>query len=142
VIRPFKSWRADIKLTGDVPTTFIDPRSDPDPRAPRAPARFTTNAAELEELHRFCLKGRLYDVERWIEAGRPMQLAAGSQVKKPRRFRTALEIALERQDQSLVLLLVANGYDVNAEPESPLNRVLRLRRLDFLDLLLDWGADP
>lgn len=125
-----------------MPATFVDPRGDSDPGAPRAPARFTTNAAELEELHRFCLDGRLYDVERWIHAGGPMQLAAGSLIKRSRRFRTALEIALERQDHSLVLLLVANGYDVNAEPESPLNRALRLRRLDFLDLLLDWGADP
>jgi hypothetical protein len=124
-----------------VPTTFVDPRNDPDPRAPRAPARFTTNAAELEELHRFCLDGRLYDVERWIQAGRPTQLAAGSLIE-PRRFRTALEIAFERQDHSLMLLLIANGYDVNAEPESPLDQALRLRRLDFLDLLLDWGADP
>jgi hypothetical protein len=130
------------KLHGDVPTTFVDPRSDPDPGASRAPARFTTNAAELEEFHRFCLEGRLYDVERWIQAGGPIQLAAGSLIERPRSFRTALEIALERQDHSLVLLLVANGYDVNAEPEPPLDRALRLRRLDFLDLLLDWGADP
>lgn len=124
-----------------MPTTFVDPRNDPDPRAPRAPARFTTNAAELEELHRFCLNGRLYDVERWIQAGGPMQLAAGSLIEL-RRFPTAMEVALERQDHSLVLLLVANGYDMNAEPESPLDQALRLRRLDFLDLLLDWGADP
>src|SRR6185295_19017675 len=32
--------------------------------------------------------------------------------------------------------------DVNAEPESPLDWALQLRRLDFLNLLLDWGADP
>jgi hypothetical protein len=95
----------------------------------------------LEELHRFCLDGRLYDVERWIQAGEPMQLAAGL-IEQPRRFRTALEIALERRDHSLMLLLVANGYDMNAEPESPLDQALRLRRLDFLDLLLDLGADP
>ncbi|HET9226152.1 MAG TPA: hypothetical protein VFR31_05765, partial [Thermoanaerobaculia bacterium] len=123
-----------------MPTTFVDPRSDPDPRAPRAPARFTTNAAELEELHQFCLDGRLYDVERWIQAGRPMQVAAASLIE-PRR-RTALEIVLDRQDHSLVLLLVANGYDMNAEPESPLDWALRRRRLDYLDLFLDWGADP
>src|SRR5687768_13338070 len=97
-------------------TTFVDPRNNPDPRAPRALARFTADEAELEELHRLCQAGRLYDVERWIQAGRPMQLAAAEQ---PRRFRTALEIALERQDHALLLLLVANGYDVNAEPESP-----------------------
>ena len=93
----------------------------------------------MEELHRFCLNGRLYDVERWIQAGRPMQLAADEQSS---RFRTALEIALERQDHSLVLLLVANGYDMNAEPVSPLDRAVQLRRRDLLDLLLDWGADP
>lgn len=125
-----------------MPATFVDPRGDSDPQAPRAPARFTTNAAELEELHRLCLDGRLYDVERWIQAGGPMQLAAGSLIERSCRFRTALEIALERQDHSLVLLLVANGYDLNAEPESPLDRALQLRRPDFLDLLLDWGADP
>lgn len=123
-----------------MPTNLVDPRSNPDPRAPRAPARFTTNAAELEDLHRCCLEGRLYDVERWIQAGRPMQLAAGSLIE-PRR-RTALEIVLDRQNHSLVLLLLANGYDVNAEPESPLDWALRRRRLDFLDLFLDWGADP
>lgn len=55
---------------------------------------------------------------------------------------TALEIVLDRQDHSLVLLLVANGYDMNAEPESPLDWALRRRRLDYLDLFLDWGADP
>jgi ankyrin repeat protein len=93
----------------------------------------------LEELHRFCLNGRLYDVERWIQAGRPMQLAA---VEQSSRFRTALEIALERQDHSLVRLLVANGYDMNAEPVSPLDRAVQLRHRDLLDLLLDWGADP
>jgi hypothetical protein len=59
-----------------------------------------------------------------------------------RRHRTALEIALDRQNHALVMLLVANGYDLALEPESPLNRVLRMRRRDLLDLLLDWGADP
>lgn len=130
------------KLRCRMQITFVDPRNDPDPRDSRAPARFTTSAADLEELHRFCLDGRLYDVERWIQTGGQMQLAALSLCNRPRRFRTALEIALERQDHSLVLLLVANGYDLNAEPESPLNQALRLRRPDLLDLLLDWGASP
>ncbi|HKH44765.1 MAG TPA: hypothetical protein VKM72_08885 [Thermoanaerobaculia bacterium] len=96
----------------------------------------------MEEFHRFCLDGRLYDIERWIQSAGPMQLTAGSLAERPRRSSTALETALERQDHSLALLLVANGYDVNAEPESPLDQALRLRRLDFLDLLLAWGADP
>ena len=122
--------------------TFIDPRTHPEPRAPRPPARFTGDADELEGLHRSCREGRLYDVERWIQAGRPLQLAPGSPVPRRRRFRTALEIGLDRQDHSLVLLLVANGYDCSAEAESPLDTALRLRRRDLLDLFLDWGADP
>jgi len=140
--RPDRSRPSDWVLGGNVPTTFVDPRNHPDPQAPRAPARFATKAAELEDLHRFCRDGRLYDVERWIQAGGPMQLAAGSLGEERRHFHTALEIALDRQDHSLLLLLVANGYDLNAEPESPLDQALRLRRPDLLDLLLDWGADP
>ena len=120
---------------------FVDPRANPEPRAPRSTARLTAAAEELEELHRLCRLGRLYDIERWILAGRPLQLAAGSCADR-RRQRTALEIALDRQDQALVLLLVANGYDLASEPECPLDSALRLRRGDLLDLLLEWGADP
>ena len=120
---------------------FVDPRADPVPQAPRSPARLSAAAEELEELHRLCRLGRLYDVERWIRAGRPLQLAAGSPAER-RRHRSALEIALDRQDHSLILLLVANGYDLALEPECPLDKALRLRRGDLLDLLLEWGADP
>ena len=120
---------------------FVDPRADPEPRAPRSAARLTAAAEELEELHRLCRLGRLYDVERWIRAGRPLQLAASSPAER-RRHRSALEIALDRQDHSLILLLVANGYDLALEPKCPLDEALRLRRGDLLDLLLEWGADP
>ena len=120
---------------------FVDPRANPEPRASRSAARLTAAAAELEELHRLCRLGCLYDVERWIRAGRPLQLAASSSAER-RRHRTALEIALDRQDHSLILLLVANGYDLALEPESPLDKALRLRRGDLLDLLLEWGANP
>ena len=123
-------------------SSFVDPRSDPDPRAPRPPARFTEHASELEELHRFCKAGHLYDVERWIRAGRPLQLTPDRLVSIRGRYQSALEIALERRDHSLVLLLLANGYDLSAERESPLDRALLTRRRDLLDLLLDWGDDP
>lgn len=122
-------------------TKFVDPRADREPRAPRSTARLTAAAEELEELHRLCRLGRLYDVERWIRAGRPLQLAASSPAER-RRHRSALEIALDRQDHSLILLLVANGCDLALEPKCPLDEALRLRRGDLLDLLLEWGADP
>lgn len=120
---------------------FVDPRASPDPKAPRRAARLTAAAEELQELHNLCQLGRLYDVERWIRDGRPIQLAPSSPPDR-RRSRSALEIALERQDHALILLLVANGYDLELEPECPLDKALRLRRRDLLDLLLEWRADP
>lgn len=121
--------------------TFVDPRSHPDPGTPRPPARFTGDAAELKELHRLCRDGRLYDVERWIRDGHPLQLAPDTPIAPRRRTRTALGIAFARKDHSLVHLLLANGYDLDAEPRNPLNAALGLRRQDIVELLLGWGAD-
>ena len=121
---------------------FVDPRRQPDPNDKRPTARFGSSADELTELHELCRSGRLYDVERWLQAGRPLQVSPDKLPQRPRGFRTALEIALDRRDHSLMLLLLANGYDLDAEPVCPLDKALRSRRQDLVDLLLDWGADP
>ncbi len=126
----------------NVNNTFVDPRTRPDPKDTRPPFRITGEVDELSEFHDLCRKGRLYDIERWIQAGQPLQLRFEQPQDRPRGFHTALEIALDRRDHSLVLLLLANGYDIGAEPACPLDRALRLRRRDLLDLLLEWGADP
>ena len=34
------------------------------------------------------------------------------------------------------------GYRIDADPETPLDLALELRRWDFVDLLLSFGADP
>jgi len=122
-------------------TTFVDPRTNPDPRGGRPPARATTEPNELADLHGLCRERRLYDVERWIRERRPMQLAEGTPIRR-RRQSSALEIALEDGNHALVLLLLCNGYDPNLEPHCPLDLALRARRWDLLDLLLQWGADP
>ena len=93
------------------------------------------------DLHRVCREGRLYDVEEWIRAGRPLQVVRDATVKG-RRLASALEIALEARHHALALLPLCNGYDPNLEPSSPLDLALRARRWDLLDLLLEWGADP
>ncbi len=61
---------------------------------------------------------------------------AGNRGKLRRRSRWKANV------YTLTLLLVANGYDLALEPASPLDTVLRLRRHDLVDLLLEWGADP
>jgi len=118
---------------------FLDPRSAPTPTHVRR--RPTIDPDMLAPLHQLCRSGRLYDVERWIQHDRPLQLAAGITVKG-RRLTSALEVALEDGNQALVLLLLCNGYDPNLEPRCPLDLALRSRRWDLLDLLLEWGADP
>ena len=120
--------------------SFIDPRTHPAPGAQQA-HRTTTEPNELEELDRFCRQGRLYEVEAWIKQARPLQL--GKSTPLPRgRWKSALQIALNANNHSLLLLLLCNGYDQHQEPEPPINLALRARRLDLLDLFLDWGADP
>jgi len=118
---------------------FIDPRVEPAPSAERPLARFATQTTELAELHQLCHDGRLYDVERWIQLGRPLQV--GDAILRG-RARSALEIALETGNHALLLLLLSNGYDPNRELNCPLDFTLRARRFDLLDLLLEWGTDP
>src|SRR5688500_5829045 len=120
-------------------TDFVDPRSESTPNSARPAARTTTRSEELAELHALCRNGRLYDVERWISAGRSLQVAEPS---AKGRVTSALQIAREAGNQALMLLLLANGYDPNREIYCPLDVALRGRRPDLVDLLLDWGADP
>ncbi|HVN84250.1 MAG TPA: hypothetical protein VMW17_05310 [Candidatus Binatia bacterium] len=121
-------------------TAFIDPRSDQKAGAARFPSLTTSDLATLTELHQLCRDGRLYDVERWIQAGRPLQVTQGITIKR-RRLNSALEIALDARNHSLVLLLLCNGYDPNLEVRCPLDLAIRSRRWDLVNMLLEWGAD-
>ncbi len=121
--------------------TFVDPRADPVPGAARPSARTTSDPGALAELHRLCRDGRIYDVERWIQAGQPLQATLETPTQQ-RRATSALEIALGAGNHPLVLLLLCNGYNPNLESRCPLDLALRARRWDLLDLLLEWGADP
>ena len=49
---------------------FVDPRGDPNTQMTEAVARTTNEPSALSELHCLCRDNRLYDVERWIQAGR------------------------------------------------------------------------
>ncbi|SRR6266487_789151 len=55
---------------------------------------------DLRDLHQLCREGRLYDVERWVAEGRPLQLAPTA-ILKGTRPKTALQIALETGQHSL-----------------------------------------
>jgi ankyrin repeat protein len=87
-----------------------------------------------------CREGRLYDVERWIAEGKPLQVAPDA-ILKGTRPKTALQIALETGQHSLAFLLLRSGYQLQLERYAPLDMALQARRFDLFDLLVEWGAD-
>jgi len=95
---------------------------------------------ELKPLYQLCREGRLYDVTRWIDEAKPLQ-AAPQAVAKGTRPKTALQIALETGQHSLMFLILSRGYQLDLERYSPLDMALQARRWDLFDLLLQWGAD-
>lgn len=124
-------------------TDFIDPRTNPEPppRVSRAPA---DHGDELRELLELCFAGRVYEVERWIQAGRPLQALTYKVPKKPMVV-SPLRAAIRRRRTDVVLLLLCNGYRLELEAEFPrsvLDEALEDGGLDVVELLLKWGADP
>ncbi|MGQ0555023.1 MAG: hypothetical protein ACT4PN_03645 [Nitrospiraceae bacterium] len=95
---------------------------------------------ELKPLHQLCREGRLYEVERWISDGRPLQVEPAT-IRKGTRPKTALQIAIETGQHSLTRLLLSNGYQHDLERYRPLDLALEIRRWDLFDLLLEGGAD-
>ncbi len=122
-------------------SSFVDPRTHPQPPAVLATRELAASLDQIEGLHQLCRQGRLYEVEDWIKAGRPLQLQTGA---PGRRAETALQIALKTGQRSLLLLLLCNGYRLNLEPVCPLTLVLDAgaKRWDLIDVLRAWGADP
>ncbi len=98
------------------------------------------SAEELKPLNQLCREGRLYEVEQWVSEGKPLQ-AAPIVIAKGSRPKTALQIAIETGQHSLVQLLLSRGYQLELEKYQPLDIALAARRWDLFDLLLEWGAD-
>jgi hypothetical protein len=122
---------------------FVDPRTNPEPpaRVSREPAG---HGEELRELIHLCAAGRVYDVERWIQGGRPIQALGYKRPKKPTVV-SPLLTAVRTNNLDLVLLLLCNGYRLDLEAtegDSVLDEALKTRAFDIVDLLLKWGADP
>jgi hypothetical protein len=95
---------------------------------------------ELQQLHRMCREGRVYDVEQWIKDDKPLQVPP-NMIPKGRKWTSALRIALESGQHSLALLLLRSGYRLDLERDPPIDIVLRSRRWDLFELLLQLGTD-
>jgi hypothetical protein len=88
-----------------------------------------------------CKQGRIFDIQRWIKEGRPLQLDLSIEPRPHGSQKTALEIAIETGQHSLVELLLEGGYRVDEGRHSPIDVALRCRRPDIVGLLVESGAD-
>lgn len=103
--------------------------------------KFAADYAEIADLVGLCADGKLYEVERWIEAGKPLQ-APPSDDRKLRKRAMPLFFAVRNRNHSLAGLLLANGYDPNGDAYERLTYAATDRNLSMVDLLLRFGADP
>ena len=121
---------------------WVDPRQNPKPPAPPTPCEPAADPEKIAELLAFCRSGRIYEIERWIINGNPLQATHYDIPRK--RFESPIEIAISAGLYDVALLL-CNGYRLALEaapPNTPLDQALQGRAWDIVDLLLDWRAEP
>ena len=96
-----------------------------------------TGTDQAKALIALCRGGRLYDIEKWIAAGKSLDVSAAT---KRGRQRSLLEIAVETGFHSLVELIAKHETSQSAK-DAALADAVSSRRLDLVELLLANGAE-
>ncbi|MFH1933296.1 MAG: hypothetical protein ABIN18_17105 [Pseudomonadota bacterium] len=98
----------------------------------------TETYEEIKSLIDLCKAGKLFEVQKWIASGKPVNpppSVSGYKRKSP------LEVAIDLGFHSLVKVLLKGGAEINEPRYWPLDDALYKRRLDLVKLLVDHGAD-
>ncbi len=104
-------------------------------RTPTTPAE-----EEIQQLVGLCRAGKLFAVQEWIAAGKPVNAPLSD--RKGVRPQSPLDVAIDRGFHSLVEILLKAGAVVDADKwNGPMDRALEMRRLDIAQLLMDHGYD-
>ncbi|NWG04302.1 MAG: ankyrin repeat domain-containing protein [Syntrophaceae bacterium] len=94
---------------------------------------------EIEPLVKLCRLGKLFEVQEWISAGKPVNPPENLDRRVRKRF--PLYLAIESGFHSLVKMLLDGGTVIDEPGYSPLEHALHKRRLDLIQLLVEHGAD-
>jgi hypothetical protein len=91
---------------------------------------------EAKELLSLCRTGRLYDIEKWIAEGKPLEMPVSRNARK----KTLLEVAVETGFHSLVELIAKHD---NSQPSknASLETAVSQSRLDLIELLVANDAE-
>ncbi|HYV38769.1 MAG TPA: hypothetical protein VE988_23995 [Gemmataceae bacterium] len=96
---------------------------------------------EIKPLIDMCRAGRLFAVQEWIAEGKPVNPPPFP--RRSNHARAPLDIAVESGFHSLVAVLLKCGAEIDLDGwNGTMARVLRARRFDFVQLLVEHGYDP
>jgi hypothetical protein len=84
-----------------------------------------------------CRAGRLYEIEKWIAAGKPLDV---SEATKRGRHKSLLEVVIETGFHGSVELIAKHETSQSAKAGA-LGDAVSSRKLDLVELLLANGAD-
>lgn len=87
---------------------------------------------ETKELVSLCRTGRLYEIEKWIAAGKPLDI--------PAKYGSLLQVAVQTGFHSLIEL-IAKHENNQSSKNAALADAVSQRRLDFIQLLVENGAE-
>lgn len=100
---------------------------------------------EMESLLTLCRQGKLFEVQKWIADGNPVNPPPPVPTRK--QIHGPLEVSIGTGFHSLVQVLLAGGANT-FEPHHngynnfcAINVAVRLRRLDLIELLVEYGAN-
>lgn len=95
---------------------------------------------ELKPLIGFCKAGKLFDVQAWIAAGKPVTPPVPPE--KGRRPHSPLQYAIDAGFHSLVQVLLDGGAEIEDTWKfAALNHALYARQYEIAKLLVERGAD-
>ncbi len=107
------------------------------PSTPVNSAAASSSAEAARELITLCRAGKLYEIERWIAAGKSLDISGA--IKRGRQI-TLLQMAVETGFYSLVEL-IAKHETTQSSKDAALADATSTRQLDFVELLLANGAN-
>jgi hypothetical protein len=87
---------------------------------------------DTKQLVGLCRTGRLYEIERWIAAGKPLDV--------PAKYGSLLQVALQAGFHSLIELIAKHENNPSSK-NAALADAVSLHRLDFIELLVEHGAE-
>jgi hypothetical protein len=109
-------------------------------QAHSATIRRAATQEEIQPLIGLCKAGKLFEVQKWIAAGKVVNSPIYPNHRVSRR--SPLETAVERGFHSLVKVLLEGGAAIEGTGyDGPMEKALDMRRLDMVQLFVEHGYD-